>query len=148
MLEIKFNVKVSININNNLLIFKGPRGVSSLFIFNSNIIKIVLNCTYNSITVKSNKKNYLNLYSSLIKQKIKGVLCGYRKTILIKGVGYKFILIDKNDNFFKLKIGYSHLIDIKIPSNISLLHLRKNSITFFSNDLVELTRFIFLIKSD
>jgi large subunit ribosomal protein L6 len=146
MLEIKFDNKVSINMYNNSLIFKGPKGCLSLLILD-NTVKMFLNLINSTIIIKSNKKNYLNLYNSLIKQKIKGVLRGYRKTIFIRGVGYKFILDDKNNNFFKLKIGYSHLIDVCIPLNISLLCLKKNSITFFSNDLVELTRFIFLIKN-
>lgn len=145
MLKIKVDNKIYININNNLLIFNGPKGESFLPVLQKNIVIFYFEDDY--LIVKSNYKKYLNLYSTLIKQKLKGVLRGYRKTLCIHGIGNKFIINNNDYKSFKLKLGYSHLININLPLDIYLLHSKKNSITFFSNDLIKLTQFIFLIKN-
>ena len=90
-----------------------------------------------------NKKSLLNLYIKLIRMKIRGVLQGFKLTLMLKGVGFKAFL---EKNSIKLKLGYSHLISIPIPDNINVLN-QTNSLIFHSMDYISLTKYVHYIKT-
>ena len=50
---------------------------------------------------------------------------------MLKGLGLKISFLE---NILRLKLGFSHLISIKIPFNV-LIFIKKNVITFESYDL-------------
>lgn len=139
MLILKKDNSIEVKLNENKLLFSGNKGNLGLIIIN--YVKVILK--NNFIIIKSNEKKYLNLYYSLIKQKLKGVSQGYRIPLFIKGVGYKILL---DGDYLQLKLGYSYLINIKIPNNIKINNSKKNIIIFSSNDLCKLTSFVHCIK--
>lgn len=68
------------------------------------------------------------------------------KKILVKGIGIKFNLIYKNSQvFLELKLGYTHLILLPIPSLLKV-YVTKKSIFIESYDNVLLGNFIFLLQ--
>lgn len=54
---------------------------------------------------------------SLLNNKIIGVTQGFSKTLILQGLGYQAEVKDKKI-FFKL--GFSHLVELEIPENISV----------------------------
>ena len=79
---------VTININDNLLEFKGSKGELSLNVHNS----ISFEMKDNQITVKWSKDEYRAMAGtmrSLINNCVIGVSKGYTKNIKLNGVGYR-----------------------------------------------------------
>lgn len=68
----------------------------------------------------------------------------YKKELLLKGLGFKATL--EKDKILTLKLGYSHLIKIAVPENISV-KIKNNNIHFISTDKQQLGNFVNYIKS-
>jgi len=139
--KIPSNIKIIIK--NKIIFLKGLLGILSLkYIDNINFFlkknKLIL--IFNS---NENKKSILNLYNKLIKLKIKGVLQGFKLNLILKGIGYKAFI---ENNILILKVGFSHNILIKIPSNIKIIN-QANNLIFSSIDYIYLTQFVNYIKS-
>ena len=108
---------------------------NSFFFFKKN--KLLLTCN------SKKKKNIINLYTKLIKIKIKGLLQGFKLTLILKGIGFKSII---EKNFLILKLGFSHNISIPIPSNIEIIH-QSNTLIFSSRDYIFLNQFVHYVKN-
>ena len=85
----------------------------------------------------------LNLYTKLIKIKIKGVLQGFKMTLFLKGIGFKSFI---NNNDLILKLGFSHNIIIPIPTNIKILN-QSNKLIFNGIDYIFLNQFVHYVKN-
>lgn len=144
--KIRIPKKIYVILKSDFLILKGPLGLINLNIINSLSFFIKNNTlllSFNDLHLKRKKKSFLNLYKSLVKLKIKGLLQGFKLNLFLKGLGFK-AFIEKNN--LNLKLGYSHLITIKIPENIKILN-QSNKLIFSSNDWVFLTKFVHYIKN-
>lgn len=100
--------------------------------------KLLLN-----LSIKKKKKSIINLYTKLIKIQIKGILQGFKLTLFLKGIGFKALI---ENNSLILKLGFSHNINIPIPSNIEIIH-QSNTLIFSSIDYIFLTQFVNYIKN-
>jgi large subunit ribosomal protein L6 len=98
---------------------------------------------FNNIYFKKKKKSFLNLYKSLIKLKIKGLLQGFKINLFLEGLGFKANIIN---NKLILKLGYSHNIYIEIPKNIKIIN-QNNKLIFNSINLIQLTKYVHFIKN-
>lgn len=112
---------VKINIApNNVVTVSGPKGeLSAQF---SPLITIKHNETTKSIqTLRANElkhtKQLHGTTNSLLANMIEGVAHGFSKSLDIVGVGYKANL---NGNKLILNLGYSHPIELEIPSSIKV----------------------------
>jgi len=110
-------------LNDNILTIKGPLGLTKLPIhttlfLNDNKTHLVVtdNSLSNIVSVKK-KKTLQSTTFSLINFLIYGVRFGFTKQLVIVGVGYK-AFIENNNSFLNLKLGFSHLVKIKIPFNL------------------------------
>lgn len=109
--------KTEINLENNVIVCKGPKGELSRT-FNSEMIvkiedgQIKVNRPSDSIQHKS----LHGLTRSLISNMVEGVSQGFSKKLQIIGVGYKAEM--KGDNL-SLNVGYSHPIVINFPETIT-----------------------------
>nr|YP_008475352.1 ribosomal protein L6 [Achlya hypogyna]AGS55475.1 ribosomal protein L6 [Achlya hypogyna] len=144
--KIRIPKNITIILKKNQLILNGPLGSINLNIMNSlnyfiknNIILL----SFNDLHLKRKKKSFLNLYKSLIKLKIKGILQGFKLNLFLKGLGFKAFIEQNN---LILKLGYSHSISIKIPENIKIIN-QTNKLIFSSSDWVFLTKYVHYIKS-
>ena len=76
-----------------------------------------------------------------------------RKKVLIKGLGYRIIILEKTPDkipsqaSLQFKLGFSHLKTILIPSQVHNYYLNKNSITFESYNASQLGNYVTRIKS-
>ena len=93
--------------------------------------------------IQRKKKSILNLYNKLIKTKIKGILQGFKLNLILKGIGFKSFIENKN---LILKLGYSHNIVIPIPANIKIVN-QSNNLIFSSIDHIHLSQFVHFIKN-
>ncbi len=139
--KIPSNTKIIIK--NKTVYFKGLLGLLLLKYINNIYFflkkdKLIL--IFNS---KKNKKSILNLYNKLIKIKFKGISQGFKLNLILKGIGYKASI--ENNNLI-LKVGFSHNINVIIPSNIKVIS-QANNLIFSSNDYIYLTQFVNYIKS-
>ena len=79
-----------------------------------------------------------------LRQTLRGLLRGHKQILEIIGRGYKLKLINSN---LILSLGYSHLINFKIPNSVVCNIQGKNHIVLQSVDLTALNKTIFLLKS-
>jgi large subunit ribosomal protein L6 len=85
------------------------------------------------------------LFYRLIQQGVVGVNFGYINRLAFVGVGYRVESL--TDKAITLKLGYSHLISIKIPLSIKAYSPKKNVLILKSFDSQKLNLFTARIRS-
>ncbi len=116
-ISIPGNVEVNIT-QNNVVEVKGPKGELRQAVNPAIKIKIEDNTVYFERT--SDKKRYKalhGLYRALVNNMINGVSEGYKRTLMVAGVGFK---AQNNGQILELSIGYSHNIFLEIPKEIKI----------------------------
>lgn len=113
-------------VKNNTLIIKGSEGSFTL---------------RNIDSLKQNK----TLFYRLIQKGVIGVNFGYINRLTFVGVGYRVESL--TDNVITLKLGYSHLISIKIPASIKAYSPKKSMLILKSFDSQKLNLFTARIRS-
>lgn len=145
--KIKIPKKIDICIQENKILINGPLGKNILNLQNKLIsFKKSSNNDFLIIFVKQKNeklRKFINLLYSLILKKIEGVLYGFKIIVCLQGVGYKATI---EDNFLILKLGFSHNIKIKIPSNINIIISKNTYLTFYGVDWELLTQYVHSIK--
>lgn len=101
---------VTIEVNNDVVTVKGPKGTLSQQFDNSciaiNVENGVATLTRNSEISQVKAKH--GLYRALLFNMVKGVTDGYEKKLVVAGVGYK---VAKQGNKLVLNVGFSHPIE-------------------------------------
>ena len=127
---------VTVEVNDNVITVKGPKGELSQKIVNGLNVKI----EDGSLTVEKteDKKELEAMFgttNALIKNMIKGVSEGYEKGLEIIGVGYKFQV---RGTTLVVSSGKSHTDEITIPSGLTVEAVSNNEITIkgISKELV------------
>ena len=118
---------VTATFNNDVLTVNGPKGTLSQEIDKCIAVKIEGNELSFSVakqTADASAKH--GLYRALAHNMVVGVSEGFKKTLLISGVGYKASV---SGNKLNLNLGYSHPIEVEIPSD---LHVACPSVTEIS----------------
>lgn len=66
-------------------------------------------------------KAFFGLYKVLLGQVLLGVLFSYRRQLNIVGIGYQAnVEKEKTENILVLKLGYSHLVRVRIPFSLEV----------------------------
>lgn len=107
---------VEVDISNNTVSVKGPKGNLSREFHEDMILKK----EEDSIIVErpSESKKHKSLHGltrSLIEGMIQGVVKGFEKKLLLEGVGYRAV---KQGNKLVLTVGYSHPVEFEPPKGI------------------------------
>lgn len=116
----KTNIKIPKNVKlflkEDKLFIKGPLGT------------ICLNLAFlNKSNFDSSKeKKYYSLFFRLLQKSIVGVSLGFVNSLSFSGVGFRVESINKN--FMLLKLGFSHLVTITIPTYIQISSPKKTLI--------------------
>ena len=116
--QLKVPENVSIEINENTITAKGPKGELSYTFENSLTVK----CEEGTITVErandiKKSKEMHGTTNAIIKNMIEGVSNGFSKGLEILGVGYSF---NVKGNTLVVKAGYSHPVEVKIPEGLTV----------------------------
>ena len=104
--------KVQASYDNQILTLKGEFGETTLKL----IDEVQLNINDNEISVQSDKKNMLGLYSALIRNMVIGVTSQFYENLILKGVGYRVSISNNELNF---NLGYSHPVTYKLPEFVN-----------------------------
>lgn len=137
----------------NILFLINSKGVTKLCRFK---LFLDTNLDYISITNKffqkcskkelKKMKAYRGLELSLIKQELSQLSLTNYKQISLVGVGYRAFISSKL-NVLILKLGYSHEIFIKIPTNLSVSCPKPNTIFVSGHSLNDINLFVNVIRS-
>ncbi|WP_026314100.1 50S ribosomal protein L6 [Actinomadura flavalba] len=108
---------VEIKIDGQLVSVKGPKGTLSHTV--SEPISVALEDGQVNVTRPNDINTVRALHGltrSLINNMVVGVTEGYKKTLVIQGVGYRVVAKGKNLEF---SLGYSHSITVEPPEGIT-----------------------------
>lgn len=109
---------VTITLNKTLVTVHGPLGVLERNF--SPLIAIKIEDNHLS-TIRANEdkhtKQLHGTTNSVIGNMIEGVSKGFKKELVIKGVGYKFTL---KNNILEIAAGFSHVINFEIPTDLKV----------------------------
>lgn len=94
---------------------------------------------------KNNKKllNYYNIYLATLYYGIYYLVYNYNLTIILKGVGYKFII---ENNILKIRVGYSHYIQYYIDPDVYMMIKNPTTLCLYSNNKIILTKIAARLK--
>jgi len=119
----------------------------SNFTININIEKKLITVYFNN----SNTKNEQELQKKefvFFTKFLKNISKLYKKNLTINGIGYNSSILNlKNNTILVLKLGFSHLIYIKIPKNLKVSCISKNKIQIIGSAKEKVSQFAKLIKS-
>ena len=109
---------VNVNVENNVVTVKGPKGELSLELVKNISVKLVDN-TVVVEPLKDDKFTHAmhGTTNANIKNMIIGVSEGYKKGLEIVGVGYKFAV---SGNKLTISAGYSHPVILEVPEGITV----------------------------
>ncbi len=117
-LPIEIPAGVSVEVANNVVTVKGPKGTLSQE-YSKNVTVEVngnqVHVTRNDETTDSNAKQ--GLYRQLIHNMVTGVKDGFKKTLTVKGVGYK--LSKQGNNKLVMNLGLSHPVEFTADEGIT-----------------------------
>ncbi len=116
---VKFPAGVELKVEGNILTVKGPKGTLTQSFDNSLISFVIEN---GDVLVKrANDENETKakhgLYRALVHDMIVGVTEGYKKTLIVNGVGWK---VAQNGKDVTLNVGFSHPVEYKAVEGIKL----------------------------
>lgn len=107
---------VSIDIKENLVTVKGPKGEDKETIGKNFTLKLENNQLEVISPSESKKDNSLHgLYRSLIANMVTGVKDGYEKKLIIEGTGYR---ASKQGKKLTMNLGFSHQVFMEDPEGI------------------------------
>jgi len=123
---------LSIEQDHQLLKIKSPIGITS---FNLKAIDpkgdLSFQLKNNSLTIlllNLKNKALLNTCDKLLSALFQSVCFGFFINITLFGVGYR---ITQKDNFLQIKCGFSHKLQIKIPTGIKIFIVNSTQIVLF-----------------
>ncbi|MBU4332701.1 50S ribosomal protein L6 [Patescibacteria group bacterium] len=110
---------VSIDIKDNLIKVKGPKGELEQKIVRG--VSIVLEDKVIKVRVEKptdkKQRSLWGLYRSLIANMVEGLARGFEKKLEISGVGFK---AEVSGDKLVLNVGFSHLVEFDIPQGIEI----------------------------
>lgn len=107
---------VTVELNNNIVTVKGPKGELTQPMLKD----ITMKQEENQIVLERKNENAKAMHgtmNALISNMIKGVTEGYAKTLEIIGVGYRF---NVQGNKLVIAAGYSHPVEMMIPEGLTV----------------------------
>ena len=124
-IDVPAGVKVEVS-NDNLITVSGPLGVLTQKVNKKMNVKLENNRVVVTRNSDDNEERAMHgLYRALIANMITGVTSGYKKSLVIHGIGYKAVL---QGNKLVLNLGYSHPIDVVAPEGITFKILDASTI--------------------
>lgn len=117
---------VTITVDNNAVVVKGPKGELSQFMMPG--INVTVDGSTVTVTRESDEKVHRSkhgLMRTLINNMIVGVTAGFEKKLEINGVGFRVALAGTG---LKLNLGFSHDVIFAIPEGIKA-SVEQNTIT-------------------
>lgn len=149
--------------NGYVLWMSGPNSTVVQYLDNTKNMPLNIVMTSNSLALKKSNLNrsqtfyniyqkrqerksnqYYNLVHMQLKNAILSATIGIKKYLVVRGVGYKFI---RKNQYLTLQVGYSHKINVLLPSFVQTkLNRKATKIKFYGSNLVFLTGLLSSIR--
>ena len=134
-----FPENVNVNVENNVVTVKGPKGELSLELVKNIEVKV----EGNTVTVEPSKNDKFThamhgTTNANIRNMIIGVSEGYKKALEIVGVGYKF---NAQGNKLTVNAGYSHPVVMEVPAGLAVKQINNTEIEIEGIDKVKVGEF-------
>lgn len=116
-------------VNNNSLylnLFRYKNICNNLTLYFINQLSLI-----NSDCINKKLLNYSNIYLTTLYYGIYYLNYNYNLTIILKGVGYKFVI---ENNILKIRVGYSHYIQYNIDPDIYMSIKNPTTLCLYSNN--------------
>ena len=136
---------VTVTIKDNVVTVKGPKG--ELVQEVNPDINVTLEDGVIHLTRPTDDKNHRalhGLYRSLINNMVVGVTKGWEKKLVIAGVGWK---AQVTGNKLVLNLGYSHQVEVEIPSDLKVTCPQLTEIVVSGIDKQKVGQFCAIIRS-
>lgn len=105
-------------------------------------INVLVRVNHNLIKIQAEKALFYT-YTKVINNFYDWVSKKSKKSVSLVGLGFKFKLFKSK---LLLVLGYSHIIKIKLPSNIKFILLNNRNLDLFCIDLISLNNFIYNLR--
>ena len=121
-LPIAIPAGVTIDIKDNVVSVKGPKGEMSQKVDSSIVIKnedghLTFEIDEKSPVNVKQKQAFHGLYRALVNNMVVGVSEGYKKEMELVGVGYR---VNNQGNLIEFSLGYTHPIFIQLPKEVKV----------------------------
>ena len=125
--QLKVLENVTVEVNENTVNVKGPKGELSYTFDSSLTVKVEegVVTVERANDIKKSKEMH-GTTNAIIKNMIEGVSNGFSKGLEIIGVGYSF---NVKGNNLVVKAGYSHPVEVKIPEGLQIETVSNTEIT-------------------
>lgn len=136
--------KTEVSFSAGVITIKGPLGALSKVI--KPHVNVVIDANGITLTLENDSiqaRALWGTYASHIKNMIAGVNKPYEKKLIVEGIGYK---ADIKGTELVLALGFSHLINMKIPSDLKVTS-EKNTITISGIDCEKVGQFAAQIRA-
>ena len=111
---------VSIDVKDNLVTVKGPKGSLQQSVNSDLLIKQEDGqLIFERPTEQKRHKAMHGLYRALVQNMVTGVTEGYKLDLELVGVGYKANVVD--GNVLELSLGYSHMVYFAVPPELKVV---------------------------
>ena len=130
---------VNVNVENNVVTVKGPKGELSLELVKNIEVKVEENTVVVN-TLKNDKFTHAmhGTTNANIKNMMIGVSEGYKKALEIVGVGYKF---NVQGNKLTVNAGYSHPVVLEVPAGLEVKQINNTEIEIEGIDKIKVGEF-------
>ena len=135
--KIEIPAGVTVEVNDNLVTVKGPKGELSLTLTRGISVKVE-GTTLEVLRENDTFKPMHGTTNANIKNLITGVTSGFEKSLEIIGVGYRF---NTRGNKLVISAGYSHQVEMEIPEGIKVDVTSNTELTIKGIDKVKVGEF-------
>lgn len=109
---------VTVDVTNSTVTVKGPKGeLSQSFQPEVTIAVSDGSVVVNRVNDSKRAKSMHGLYRNLVNNMVAGVSTGFKKVLLINGVGYR---AEVQDKVLSLNLGYSNPVEYPIPDDLAI----------------------------
>ncbi|WP_338822899.1 50S ribosomal protein L6 [Mycoplasmopsis felifaucium] len=136
---------VTVTLNGTLVTVQGPLGTLERTF--SPLIAIKIEGQELSTIRANEEKHTKQLHgttNAVIENMLEGVSKGFKKELVIKGVGYKFTI---KGNILEVAAGYSHLVNIEIPSSVKVECPKATEMTVSGIDKEKVGQFAAVVRA-
>lgn len=122
---------VTVDIKDQHVTVKGTKGTLEMDFRSEVEVTMQDNAIVVNATVEGKKANaFRGLFRALINNMVVGVTEGFKKSLIVEGVGYKVAVAGSK---LTLNVGYSNAVDFELPKAVSA-SIEGNKITLESSD--------------
>jgi large subunit ribosomal protein L6 len=137
---------INIELNENLIKVKGPKGELYLNFDKSKVEVVKENNILKFIPFNKKEKRYKEYWGTIkrhVENMIKGVTEGFEKKLVVEGIGYRANI---QNNKLILTVGFANPLEVEIPKELQV-SVKENVITISGIDKAKVGQFAAYVRA-